>query len=290
MKILFASDLHGITPLYQALLDLAESNYSEIIILGGDLLPTLREEGKYEEMILKQDHFIERFLLPFFKKCLASQKNRKLFLIAGNWDMAYHSIFLNPLNGLIDLNQKLFPLSDKYELIGYPFVPPTPFRPKDFEKMDDPSAPWPSQKEPSYTRSHKPPYPLLPINPTEYLKKSGTIQRDLQQLPKPKDLKRAIYIMHSPPFGTSLDMIAGGIHVGSRAIKAFIEEQQPLLTLHGHIHEAPEVSGKYFDRIGQTISVNPGQSLGSRSCDPKLYAVTFDTQAPETTLRHTCFL
>jgi hypothetical protein len=56
------------------------------------------------------------------------------------------------VEGVVDLNQKGYFLKNGYELIGYPFVPPTPFRPKDFEKMDDPESPLPSQKNPSYIR------------------------------------------------------------------------------------------------------------------------------------------
>ena len=48
--------------------------------------------------------------------------------------------------------------------------------------------------------------------------------------------------------------------MGSRTIRSFMEDAQPPLTLHGHIHESPARSGKIFDKIGNTISVNPGKS------------------------------
>jgi Icc-related predicted phosphoesterase len=115
------------------------------------------------------------------------------------------------------------------------------------------------------------------------------IGEDLNQLPKPIGPKKAIYMMHSPPFGTKLDFIQGGKSAGSRSIKTFIEGNQPLLTLHGHIHESPEVSGAYFDRIGETISINPGQSSWSTRDIIKLHAVTFEMENVEETLRHTCY-
>jgi Icc-related predicted phosphoesterase len=96
-------------------------------------------------------------------------------------------------------------------------------------------------------------------------------------------------MMHSPPFGTKLDLIQGGNPAGSRSIKTFIEGNQPLLTLHGHIHESPEVSGAYFDRIGKTISINPGQFVFSGRDSIKLHAVTFEVEAIEDTLAHTCY-
>ena len=92
--------------------------------------------------------------------------------------------------------------------------------------------------------------------------------------------------MHSPPFGTKLDQIVGRRFTGSRSIRRFIENTEALLTLHGHIHEAPEISGSYLDRIGKTLCVNPGQSIGKTIL--KLHAVLFEVERVEETLQHTC--
>jgi Icc-related predicted phosphoesterase len=40
---------------------------------------------------------------------------------------------------------------------------------------------------------------------------------------------------------------------GSPSVKAFIEKVQPLLTLHGHIHESPG-----YARLGRTLAINAG--------------------------------
>ena len=93
--------------------------------------------------------------------------------------------------------------------------------------------------------------------------------------------------MHSPPFGTRLDLIQGRKHSGSQSITAFIERNQPLLTLHGHIHESPELSGAYSDRIGETVCINPGQSAFTGRGVPKLDAVLFEIEDPMKTLVHT---
>jgi Icc-related predicted phosphoesterase len=73
---------------------------------------------------------------------------------------------------------------------------------------------------------------------------------------------------HCPPFNTKLDLApkldkklrpvyffgqAEAEHVGSKAIRKFIEEHQPLLGLHGHIHESYA-----SDHIGNTLVLNPG--------------------------------
>ncbi len=80
--------------------------------------------------------------------------------------------------------------------------------------------------------------------------------------------ERTIAVLHVPPFGSGLDtcpdldkdlkiITQGGQVVmksaGSPAVKAFIEKVQPMLTLHGHIHESPG-----HTRSGRTLSINAG--------------------------------
>jgi Icc-related predicted phosphoesterase len=85
-------------------------------------------------------------------------------------------------------------------------------------------------------------------------------------------------MFHSPPFNTSLDLTARGEHVGSRAIRDFILDKQPLVTLHGHIHESAKASGSITEKLGSTLAVNPGSS------DYNLCALLFDTANPDGTL------
>jgi Icc-related predicted phosphoesterase len=63
-----------------------------------------------------------------------------------------------------------------------------------------------------------------------------------------------ILVAHQPPRDTVNDRIHSGIHVGSTAVRQFIEERQPLVCLTAHIHE-----GTGIDTIGKTTIVNPGQ-------------------------------
>ncbi len=288
MKILYASDLHGEMYLYQELLSLAVSSSSEVMIIGGDLLPSFPPTKRYEDMIPNQKAFVDQFLSGFFKRVLETSAIRQIFLIAGNWDLGYPYIFGEPGERLVDLNRGIYRLENGYELLGYPFVPPTPFRPKEFEKMDDRESHWPPQKNPSYTLSSEASR-LVPVDPYLYLRGRETIEEDLDRLPKSVQQDRAIYIMHSPPFGTRLDLIEGGKPAGSRSIRAFIERHQPRLTLHGHIHESPRLSGAYTDRIGETLSINPGQFVSTGGGASRLHAVTFEAERIEQTLVHTCF-
>jgi Icc-related predicted phosphoesterase len=80
--------------------------------------------------------------------------------------------------------------------------------------------------------------------------------------------ERTVYSLHCPPYGTGLDDApqltadmdlkdAGRstVPVGSTAVRQAIEEHQPALSLHGHIHEARGTT-----RLGKTLCINPGSS------------------------------
>ena len=62
-----------------------------------------------------------------------------------------------------------------------------------------------------------------------------------------------ILVSHVPPEGTAVDTLRSGKHVGSKAIRRFIEDKQPDLCISGHIHEATGM-----DMIGSTPIYNPG--------------------------------
>lgn len=62
-----------------------------------------------------------------------------------------------------------------------------------------------------------------------------------------------ILVSHAPPRDTKVDRLRDGRHVGSSAVRAFIETYQPEICLTGHIHES-----RGEDWIGKTHIVNPG--------------------------------
>jgi hypothetical protein len=107
----------------------------------------------------------------------------------------------------------------------------------------------------------------------------ATIKEELDILTVQSRPAKTIYVLHSPPYATALDRLTDGRPVGSRAVRAFIEQHRPPLTLHGHIHESPIVSGHYANRIGRTLCVNPGQMA------QRLHVVIFDTKDPDATMR-----
>ena len=82
------------------------------------------------------------------------------------------------------------------------------------------------------------------------------------------DHSRSIFNLHVPPHDSSLDTAAAltddlevvmsgsapkMVPVGSTAVRELIERYQPMLTLHGHVHESPGAT-----RIGRSLCINPG--------------------------------
>jgi hypothetical protein len=68
-----------------------------------------------------------------------------------------------------------------------------------------------------------------------------------------------ILVSHEPPRDTAVDRAHSGMHVGSRAVRAFIEAHKPIVCFTGHIHEAYGM-----DSIGPTKIVNPGPLQAGR--------------------------
>ncbi|MCI0474063.1 MAG: hypothetical protein L0Y76_10825, partial [Ignavibacteria bacterium] len=60
-----------------------------------------------------------------------------------------------------------------------------------------------------------------------------------------------------------IDYVKPDEHVGSIAIRRFIENNNPLLTLHGHIHESTQITGEWKEYIGKTLCIN-GSTTGNR--------------------------
>ena len=75
------------------------------------------------------------------------------------------------------------------------------------------------------------------------------------RLRKFEGLKPLVLICHAPPLKTALDEAGPGLHFGSRAVREFIERNQPAAFFCGHIHEA---AGREI-RLGPTRAINVGK-------------------------------
>lgn len=275
MKFLYTSDLHGKINLYQELIQWVLNKEINNLILGGDLLPQL---GPNNESIQNQIRFIRNELTNYLQTITTHGKT-SIYLICGNneWNVTLpHFLELEKENLCQVINQKMIILDENYHIIGYPFVPPTPFPFKDYEKLDKRDDPiYNNARHPSISKNNK----IRSILVERFFHGRTTIQEDLAHFTT--DLSKTIIVMHSPPRNTSLDQLYNNNHAGSQAILEFIQKKQPLLSLHGHIHESPRVSGSYFQKIGQSLVINPGQ------VEQQLSAVLFNIKSVEETLFHT---
>lgn len=277
LRLAYASDLHGNLALYQALLSLAIETDAEAIIVGGDLLP---HEPRASHSIATQRSFIDTQLDPLLSAFREAHPLTTCLLLAGNddWEAA--------IAGLEDLaaRQIAYPLHSRVVereglmIAGYACVPPTPFSMKDYERPDEGSRRGVSFGS-AYVSSHE---GLRPLSESEFLARP-TIASELAALVAQCDPARTILVCHTPPADTPLDQMRGDRHVGSPGLRALIDQRQPLLTLHGHIHEAPQMSGRYVCQIGQTWCVNAGRDAA------RLHAVVLDTDDIAGTLTHTIY-
>ena len=276
---LFISDLHGRIHRYQKLVQMILSEKPDLVFLGGDLLPHGMVASTHD------GGFVAGYLIPTFRQLREEVGDRypAVFLILGNDDARIEE------SGIMDGERAgcwFYAHNRRFEvagssIYGYACVPPTPFLLKDWERYDVSQFVEPGSVSPEEG------FRTVPVSASET--KYGTIQNDLEELTRDADLSRAVFLFHSPPHGTALDRAALDgkmvdhvpldVHVGSIAIRRFIEKRQPLLTLHGHIHESTRLTGSWKEQIGRTLCIN-----GSHD-GPELALVRFDLERPESATR-----
>jgi len=286
LKIFHASDIHGSEKCFRKFLNAPKVYGADIIMLGGDitgkvLVPIVEQEnGQYNTEYmgivteLKSKDELEKvikhvsdaggypylctknefdklktdkaYLDTIFKKLIiqrvetwiriAEEKLKdsgvEVYIMPGNDDYLEIDDVLNRSSFIINPDGRVVEIKGGYEMISSGYANITPWKaPRDI--------------------------------PDEELEK--ILEAMASQLRRPSS---SIFSLHAPPYNTPIDLapqldntfkpvIAGGeivmSHVGSKAVRKVIEEYQPLLGLHGHIHESKGVV-----RIGKTLCINAG--------------------------------
>jgi Icc-related predicted phosphoesterase len=273
---LFTSDLHGQTSLYEQLVATAAAHHPRAVLIGGDLCPHAGGADGPE----RQRLFLEGFLVEFAHRIREASDGLELLLMMGNDDWAGNDDVLARHEGRLwrALHDRVVAV-DGVSVAGLSWVPITPFGIKDWERWDDGGDESPARLDGFVSRGGR-----LAPHRFDPGRRSPTIAEGLEALAARTRPAETVFVLHSPPRDTCCDMIGARAHVGSRAIRSFIERHQPPLVLSGHIHESPRVSSAWRDAIGRTVAVNPGQFGSSRLC-----AVWFDPRSVEPTLRHTVY-
>ncbi|GEM_PF-1289981 len=270
--IIFATDVHGNLLVYEYVLRAAKELGIKNIVFGGDFAPKKALINFNKKMMFEPatgvwhpyspvfgqigywilhtklapshasiaklskviwDQFgkaqveFTRQLAKVFGDFKAKNSGFEIFIMPGNDDTLKTLHLLNEAEAEGKLKQchmKVHRIGD-YNLVGYAFIAPTPFKFKHWEKPE------------------------------------AEIYSELKHLAKGLDSEKTIVSTHVPPKNTPLDLLWDRkSHVGSKAVLRFIKEFQPRLSLHGHIHEAPEMSGRFSVKIGESLSINPGGS------------------------------
>jgi Icc-related predicted phosphoesterase len=278
IRCAFASDLHGSVERWSKLFQALRDDPPDGLFLGGDLLPSaLLPKSALD---LGHEDFLNGFVaveLARLKSALGSTYP-KVFVILGNDDGRFEepAVLEIATRGLWTYAHGRRAMLREHAVYGYAYVPPTPFLLKDWERYDvsryvDPGCIGPEEGMRS-----------VPVRESDV--QWGTIEGDLKALVQDDDVTGALFLFHGPPYRTNLDRAALDgrtvdhvpldVHVGSIAVRRFIEERQPLVTLHGHVHESSRLTGEWRDRLG------PTHLFGAAHDGPELALVRFDLDDP----------
>ena len=277
----FVTDLHGRPERYEKLLGSAVRESPEAVFLGGDLLAHVSLSNGPG----MHGSFVADYLVPAFRRVQKElgAEYPSVFVILGNDDprCEERNVLAAEAEGLWHYMHGRKHQWREFFTYGYAHVPPTPFLLKDWERYDV------SRYVPPGSVSPENGFRSVGVEESEI--RWTTIQDELSRLVGQDPLDRAMFLFHSPPHETPLDRAALDgrcvdnvpldLHVGSVAVRRFIEERQPLLTLHGHIHEAARLSCEWKIRLGRTVCLNAAHD------GPELALVRFDPACPEAAVR-----
>ncbi|MBD3382256.1 MAG: hypothetical protein GF404_08665 [candidate division Zixibacteria bacterium] len=283
LACLFVSDLHGLLSRYDKLFNLIVSEIPRAVFIAGDILPS-GMFMRYQTSDIDGD-FIDDYL-AYNLRLIRNKLNDRypdIYLIFGNDDprIEEQRFIEYDEEGLWHYMHTRKKVLEEFIIYGYACVPPTPFMLKDWERYDvsrylDPLAS--SPEEGSRT---------VAVN--SHRVRFGTIKEDLEHLAGNDDLSTAVFLFHTPPYNSKLDLgdLDGKMvdhvpldpHLGSIAVERFIKSRQPWLTLHGHIHESTRLTGSWQELWGRTIMFNGAHD------GPELAVIRFDLKNPASATR-----
>jgi Icc-related predicted phosphoesterase len=256
-SFVFATDLHGIEIHFQRLFQYIQSQNIECLVFGGDLCPGGSVYNDFGHIQTSQREFLLEFFLPRLHNLKNDLPDFRCLLIMGNDDLRANLDLLEEAEEreFLQIIHKRVVRIDNLSFLGYSFVPPTPFVIKDWEK---------------YENSNRiiEPVAISPENGYRSVdvNEKTTIEEDLAPFADEVKSKPTVFVCHCPPYKTNLDHsttdryyyegLKMDKHLGSIAVRNFIESAQPLLSLHGHIHESTSISSRLDDRLNGSLCLN----------------------------------
>jgi Icc-related predicted phosphoesterase len=260
LKTVAVSDLHGLAARFALIGRLLDEGIDTLLI-AGDIAASGNPDLQQADVRRN------------FGTLLKSRRGVRIFAIPGNDDWAIVETALRELPEITVPMDRSYLLTAGVSIVGYPYVPIKPFLMKDFEKWDkedDPNLPDdPGALEAALqaNRLNIHGFRLHGVDVCDYSFDSGergdNIVRDLGRIARFSDPRETLYLFHCPPQGFMDGGMSIGppVHIGSKAIREFIMNHQPRLSIHGHSHEAVDRAGGDFEfSIGKSrgLSVGPG--------------------------------
>lgn len=293
LRLYYASDVHGSDLCWRKFLNAATHYSANVLIMGGDLtgkalVPIVSRNGEFVARVIGEERVAKGAAeVEALERAIRHNGQYPLMMSQGEVDAlsrdealvasAFERAMLGSLKAWIDLADER--LADK-EVAAY--VMPGNDDPWAVDEVLSSGARITACDERIF---HMGDHELLSLgwsNRTPWDSPRELDEDDLyaklrglcDQL---EDPSRAVLNVHVPPVASGLDtaieidesfrpVLRGGhpteIPVGSSAVRQILEEVQPLLSLHGHVHESKGVT-----KIGRTVAINPGSDYPSGRLD-----------------------
>ena len=254
--LIATADLHQHPAKWELLVAAVAEQNPDMVLIAGDILP------KYDGLAMQREFFPElRGLLERIRDEAGSQ----VLLYLCNDDAHYLEPLVDELeeDGLcINMAQRVF-RADGLVYCGMNMVRDYPFGYKHYCVPDGDWVTDPVQFcGEGITFNDNGEEVEIP-NLRQYLLAKPSIEEHLERLREqlqPGEMERSVWMVHQPPASLRMDLCGNGKLAGCPALLQFIEENQPLLGVSGHIHESPhQPGGQWLAEVGRTIWVQPGQ-------------------------------
>ncbi|HEY3981965.1 MAG TPA: hypothetical protein VGM79_32235 [Streptosporangiaceae bacterium] len=286
MKIFFATDIHGSEVCWRKFLNSAAFYKADLVVLGGDvtgkaMVPVTSHNGYWQVTVRGQTYRLEtreelEAMLTrirnsgFYPAMVTPDELQHLSQEEGAVDRRFTTEMISSLDRWLDMadgklkggnipcilnggNDDIWEIDDVID--QSPCVTFGEGKALDLDGFHLISMGW----------TNPTPWDTFREAPEEDL--AAKIEAVANQVP---DMERTIFNFHAPPYGTGLDEAPaldaslrpthGGAvmkPVGSTAVRDAIRKHQPLLSVHGHIHESRGIK-----RMGRTMAINPGSVYG----------------------------
>ncbi len=286
MKVFFATDIHGSETCWRKFLNSAAFYKADLVVLGGDvtgkvMVPIVAHQGYWQVTVRGQEHRLETQQelddiqrqirnTGSYPALVSPDELQQLSKEEGAVDRRFTVEMTRSLDRWLDMadgklrggeipcilnggNDDIWEIDDIIE--QSPCVTFAEGKAIDLDGFQLVSMGW----------TNPTPWDTFREAPEPEL--ATKIEAVVSQLP---DMERAIFNFHAPPYGTGLDEapaldatlrpIAGGAvmkPVGSTAVRDAIMKHQPMLSVHGHIHESRAIK-----KMGRTLAINPGSVYG----------------------------